>query len=446
MESGPVDALLFENFAGIRMDGSNATIIGNSPGEFKADRNNIPRVWMDHGAWPLLTTRLYIDQTGDLAFLLREQSYFKDHLLERAQSRDSKWEPSQGTYQRTQTGEIYRGTVLEHLLVQHLTAFYNVGAHNIIRLEGGDWNDGMDMAAQRGESVAFSAMYASNLRQLGELAQELQTPDRDSVQLAAELVVLLDTLHDPIPYESVEAKQQRLQTYFNSLGHTVSGKTIQVRLSDLAADCFVKADWLAAHIREQEWISDKDGHGWFNGYYDNDGHRLEGQDSRGVRMTLTGQVFPLMGDIATDAQAEEMIQSIDRYLFDEGVGGYRLNTELQCSLVKHGSLFWVCIWAQGKWRHVQPHGGNVCLCPVPTQICPPGLCRVRTDLPAYNQFRSQPDVSRHSGIFRCQRAGRIPLLKRFSQLVSLDDADPGIWYSGADRSSTDLPTARAGPI
>ena len=339
MESGPVDVLLFENFAGIRMDGSNATIIGNSPGEFKADRNNIPRVWMDHGAWPLLTTRLYIDQTGDLAFLLREQSYFKDHLLERAQSRDSDWEPSQGTYQRTQTGEIYRGTVLEHLLVQHLTAFYNVGAHNIIRLEGGDWNDGMDMAAQRGESVAFSAMYASNLRQLGELAQELQTPDRDSVQLAAELVILLDTLHDPIPYESVEAKQQRLQTYFNSLGHTVSGKTIRVRLSDLAADCFVKADWLAALIREQEWIADKDGHGWFNGYYDNEGHRLEGQDSRGVRMTLTGQVFPLMGDIATDAQAEAMIQSIDRYLFDEGVGGYRLNTNFNEVLLNMGRCF-----------------------------------------------------------------------------------------------------------
>ena len=77
MESGPVDSLLFENFAGIRMDGSNATIIGSRPGEFKADRNNIPRVWMDHGAWPLLTTRLYIDQTGDLEFLLRDQALFQ---------------------------------------------------------------------------------------------------------------------------------------------------------------------------------------------------------------------------------------------------------------------------------------------------------------------------------------------------------------------------------
>jgi cellobiose phosphorylase len=339
MESGPIDAILYENFAGIRMDGSNATIIGSRPGEFKADRNNIPRVWMDHGAWPLLTTRLYIDQTGDLAFLLRDQTYFKDHLADRTRSRDSDWEPSQGTRQRTQAGEIYRGTVLEHLLVQHLTAFFNVGEHNQIRLEGGDWNDGMDMAAQQGESVAFSAMYASNLRQIGELANELQTLGHVSVELAAEMGILVDTLHDPVPYGSVEAKQQRLKAYFSSVSHTVSGKTIQVSLSDLAADCFAKADWLTAHIRQQEWIVNQEGRGWFNGYYDNDGQRLEGDHPTGVRMTLTGQVFPLMGGIATDAQAGEMIQSIDRYLFDVNVGGYRLNTNFKEVLLNMGRCF-----------------------------------------------------------------------------------------------------------
>src|SRR6266498_755548 len=58
-----VSEMLLSNFAGVRADGSNATIIGSKPGKFKADRNNIPRVWMDHGAWPLLTTKLYIDQT-----------------------------------------------------------------------------------------------------------------------------------------------------------------------------------------------------------------------------------------------------------------------------------------------------------------------------------------------------------------------------------------------
>ncbi len=87
-EPGEVPYLLHSYFAGVRFDGSNATIIGAAPGEFLADRNNIPRVWMDHGAWPFLTTQLYIDQSGDLAFLLKEQTYFKDAHIHRAQAQD----------------------------------------------------------------------------------------------------------------------------------------------------------------------------------------------------------------------------------------------------------------------------------------------------------------------------------------------------------------------
>src|ERR1041385_5279040 len=59
-ERTDVSEMLWSNFAGVRPDGSNATIIGSKPGEFKADRNNIPRVWMEHGVWPLLTTKLYM--------------------------------------------------------------------------------------------------------------------------------------------------------------------------------------------------------------------------------------------------------------------------------------------------------------------------------------------------------------------------------------------------
>ncbi len=119
--------MLFGNFAGVRIDGSNATIIGSRPGEFKADRNNIPRMWMDHGAWPFMTTRLYIDQTGDLAFLLRPQVYFKDQLVERTRSVDSAWRADQGTLQKTASGEVYQGTILEHILIQQLTAFLQRG-------------------------------------------------------------------------------------------------------------------------------------------------------------------------------------------------------------------------------------------------------------------------------------------------------------------------------
>jgi cellobiose phosphorylase len=182
-------------------------------------------------------------------------------------------------------------------------------------------------------------MYAGNLRQLGDLAEELRTLGHESINLATEMSFLLDTLHSPIPYDSIEAKQQRLKAYFSTVSHKISGKTIQVRLTDLAQDCFAKADWMAAHISQQEWIVNQEGHGWFNGYYDNDGQRLEGDHPKGVRMTLTGQVFPLMGGVATDTQAEKLIKSLDRYLFDANVGGYRLNTNFKEVLLNMGRCF-----------------------------------------------------------------------------------------------------------
>lgn len=326
-EPGDVPTLLHSSFAGVRFDGSNATIIGTAPGEFLADRNNIPRVWMDHGAWPFLTTQLYIDQSGDLAFLLREQTYFKDSHIDRAQAQDAEWDPEHGMALWTAAGDAYRGTVLEHLLIQHLTAFFHVGEHNIIRLEGADWNDGMDMARQRGESVAFTALYASNLRELSVLVGELETLGISHVSVAAELLALLDTLGTPVAYDDAAAKQQRLAAYLTTCQHTVSGQRVAVSLRNLARDLAAKADWLVGHLRRQEWIQDRAGFAWFNGYYDDEGQRVEGDHPNGVRMTLTGQVFAIMGGIATDEQSRAIVRAADHYLLAPELGGYRLNTD-----------------------------------------------------------------------------------------------------------------------
>jgi len=326
-EPGEVREQLCGNFAGIRLDGSNATIIGDAPGQFRADRNNIPRVWMDHGAWPLLTTQLYLDRSGDLAFLLEEQVYFKDAWIHRAQAVDEAWNPKDGTELRTSTGSIYRGSILEHLLVQHLTAFFNVGEHNIIRLEGADWNDGLDMARLRGESAAFTALYASNLRALSQLVLALGRLGLTEVRLFAELLPLLDRLGDPVDYDSVAGKQSRLAGYCTVTQHTIRGEQVAISLHDLSADLAAKADWLYAHLRRQEWLQQSEEIGWFNGYYDEEGQRLEGDHAAGARMTLAGQVFALMGGIATDQQAQQIVRAADRYLYDPNVGGYRLNTD-----------------------------------------------------------------------------------------------------------------------
>jgi cellobiose phosphorylase len=339
IEPENVAEMLLGNFAGVRIDGSNATIIGNHPGEFKADRNEIPRVWMDHGAWPLLTVKLYIDQTGDLGFLLREQTYFKDHLTQWTKVTDSEWQPIHGTQLYTSEGDIYSGSVLEHMLVQHLTAFFNVGEHNNIRLEDADWNDGLDMAPDRGESVAFTALYASNLFQLADLVLQLKSLSVDTISLASELMLLLDRLGDAVDYSSPKDKRQRLAAYFASVERNLSGNCVDIPLKELVADLRTKAEYIFTHLRNNEWVQNDQGQGWFNGYYDNEGQRLEGDHPLGVRMTLTGQVFSLMGGIAGKEQAQKIVQAVDHYLFDPKVGGYRLNTDFGETMLDLGRAF-----------------------------------------------------------------------------------------------------------
>ena len=146
MEPSDVRRMIVNNYGGVRIDGTNATIIGNEPGEFIADRNNITRVWMDHAFWPFVTTKLYIDQTGDTDVLFDRTTYFKDYQSMRGTSHDKAWNTTYGNKQRTAGGQIYFGTILEHILIQNLCAFYDVGEHNEMKLHGADWNDALDMA------------------------------------------------------------------------------------------------------------------------------------------------------------------------------------------------------------------------------------------------------------------------------------------------------------
>ncbi|OKP92152.1 GH36-type glycosyl hydrolase domain-containing protein [Paenibacillus sp. P32E] len=326
MEPADVRSLLLNNYAGVRIDGSNATIIGQQPGEFIADRNNIPRVWMDHGAWPFLTTMLYLDQSGDLDFLFEQQSYFRDSFMARCRERDASWDVSAGSTLQTMNGEQYSGTILEHILLQNLVPFFNVGEHNNILLEGADWNDGLDMAAQRGESVTFTSFYASNLLDLSRLLRTLKEyKGLEMLELAEEITLLLDSLHEAVDYESVSAKLALLDRYYAAAPNKVSGRRAELAVEKVADDLAHKAEWIFEHLRRSEWIQSGQGDGWFNGYYNNDSERVEGEFESNVRMTLTGQVFPLLGHAASPEQIPQIIAAVERNLYDEKIG-YRLNS------------------------------------------------------------------------------------------------------------------------
>lgn len=239
---------LINNFGGVRLDGSNATIIGKKQGEFISDRNNIQRTWMDHGVWPFVTLNLYINQSGDKDILFEKAPFFESDKVD---------------------------TVLEHVLLQHKRPFTKTGGHGNFLLEGADWNDGLDMAKENGESVAFTAAYAGNLFELAGLLEKINY-NKEAID-----------------------------------------------------DIRGKADSLAARIRKNEWIKINSGYSFFNGYYDNLGRRVEGDNKKGARMTLTGQVFPIMSGIATNEQVNEIYKSAKKYLWDPKLKGFRLNTDFK---------------------------------------------------------------------------------------------------------------------
>lgn len=338
MDPGNVGEMILQNFGGVRMDGTNATIIGDGNGSFLADRNGISRVWMDHALWPLMTTKLYIDQTGDVKILTREAPYFKDAQIKRGEAADPQWNEDCGNRQKTKEGAVYNGSILEHLLIEQLTAFYDPGEHNIYRLRDADWNDALDMAAERGESVAFTCAYAGNLLSLASMIKLLETScGQEDAALYKDIHILLGKKADS--YDDISGKREILSRYTDACRHNIDGERSIFKLRELAEDLTEKAAWLISRLRTCEWIAGESGEGWFNSYYDNHGQPVEGFQHGHVRMMLTGQVFAVMGGVADDDQIRQIVKSADRYLYREEIGGYRLNTDFHELKLDMGRMF-----------------------------------------------------------------------------------------------------------
>ena len=337
MDPSNVRQMIVDNYGGVRIDGTNATIIGNKQGEFIADRNNITRVWMDHAFWPFGTTKLYIDQTGDMDILFEKVPYFKDLQSERGTTHDEEWNTAYGKQQKAESGEVYFGTILEHILLQNLTAFYDVGEHNEMKLHGADWNDAMDMAWDNGESVAFTCAYAGNMNNIADCLENLERISGiNRVEIASEMECLFSCGRDL--YENADKKRKLLGSYTKKCAHNISGDTVIVRIDEIVRNLREKADWMMENIRKNEWITDG-GDGWFNGYYDDHKNPVECCEKDRVRMMLTSQVFAIMSGTATKEQTAAISRSADKYLFDEKAGGYRLNTNFREEKFDLGRMF-----------------------------------------------------------------------------------------------------------
>jgi len=310
MNPDGVRDMLLSNFLGVRTNGTNATIIGEKQGEFKADRNGIARIWMDHGMWPLMTVILYLNQTGDYNFLMEKGGYFEESR--------------------------YQGTALEHLILENLRGFWDVGEHNHSRLRGADWNDALDMAAGRGESVAFTNAYGKNLIDLADILVKLDKLGTKTVEIFEELSQLLEG--STAEYDDYGKKIARLADYETRVSSGLSGKTLSVSSLELAKNLREKGMWIREHVRASEWI-DAGELGWYNGYYDNDGQPLEKYDDSHADIMLTSQVFSVMSGTATEEQIEKICKAADKYLYDEECGGYRLNTNFNEIKTNMGRMF-----------------------------------------------------------------------------------------------------------
>lgn len=333
MEPQRVRGDLLNNFAGIRTDGTNATIIGTKPGEFIADRNNIVRVWMDHGLWPWKTVKLYLDRTGDYDFLKEEQTYFKD--AQRLRSRkdwiaraeeEARNTPCAGTEEKTSGNApepaslTVKGTVFEHLLLMHLCVAGDLGEHGYMRLRGADWNDALDMAPDRGESVAFTAAYAGNLAELAAACRKLGS----TVGLHGSIAGLLRAMGDA--GDDTDARSEAVRSYCMRPVGTAQDGIEEVPAEETARILEALSGDIMRRIRENERMESGD-FVWYNGYYDNCGRRVESLEDK--RVMLTGAVFAIMSGTAPDSDLDAMIRTADSFLLREGSGGYALNTRFE---------------------------------------------------------------------------------------------------------------------
>jgi cellobiose phosphorylase len=161
------------------------------------------------------------------------------------------------------------------------------------------------------------------------------TQGMDKIRVFRELLVLLDTLSEKVNYDDPQSKHHHLfGKYFHSVQPALSGETVEISVKDLVRDLRVKGHWIFAHIRRQEKIQFKEGsttYEWFNGYYDNKAQRVEGFKDKKVQMTLTGQVFSIMSGMASHEDIQRVITSVDKFLKDKTLGGYRLNTDFGVS-------------------------------------------------------------------------------------------------------------------
>ena len=315
---------------GIRLDGTNATRFFARTKEFGSDEVN--GLWCDHPYWTAQTVMILANFLGDKKFLFRDGiGYFKDCYQNRGESKNDKWKKGYIENQKTTSGKKYTGTVIEHMLVQVETMFYDVGNNNLLKQKRADWNDAVDQV--KGENVTFSFALAQNCNEIADLLEKTANDlNIKEIEVFAELADLIQNFDDKAKDIPAKQRQAVLAKYLSKVNDAISGKKVKVKISKILKDLRTKAQFVIDNANKKA----------FNGYYYSgyifaDGKPVDtiwnksalnkkNPTSNDFEMMLMPQTWSLVSGGAKKIGAEQtVIDSVFKYLFDKTTGALKLN-------------------------------------------------------------------------------------------------------------------------
>ncbi len=145
------------------------------PGEDGADKGVRTRC-SDDLLWLPWAVCEYLDATGDDALLSRETPFLAAAPLKEGET---------ARYERPEIS-VEWGTVAEHCRrALRLVLARGVGAHRLLLMGSGDWNDGFDAMGPGAESVWLTFFAASVLRRFGNALEKLGDPEAEKYAAAA---------------------------------------------------------------------------------------------------------------------------------------------------------------------------------------------------------------------------------------------------------------------
>ncbi|MBN1824142.1 MAG: hypothetical protein JW803_07480 [Endomicrobiales bacterium] len=331
IDPGGLEKRTLHTLEGIRLDGTNATRFFARTKEFGSDEIN--GLWCDHPYWTAQTVMLLINFLGDVHFLLKGGiAYFKDCYRNRGETKDLGWKAGLIERQKTKSGEVYKGTVAEHLLTQLLTMFYDVGRNNLLRQKRADWNDAVDQV--KGENVTFSLGLAHDCNELADFLDELhRRTGTGSIEVYEELSDLIEDWSEEANLDlSGEARHRKLLNFLENVNEEISGSRVRIEISKIATDLRNKAKTIIKHVNKIAWNSE-----YYTGYFHADGRAVdtifephattkENPTTDDFVMMLMPQTWAILSGAADElGVTEDVIKSVFRILADPKVGGLKLN-------------------------------------------------------------------------------------------------------------------------